>query len=203
MSGNKRLNLQITVGLLAAALLLAAAFRLRTPAYTYQGSLINPPALAPDFELDSNLGTPFRLSEQRGKFVLLYFGYTFCPDVCPTTLYDLSMLTQSLEEQAGDIQVAMVTVDPQRDTLDNLGSYVTTFDPTFLGLSGDPAKLEAVWQAYGVYRAENQVEGAAGYLVDHTARVYVIDPQGELRLTFPFGISWQAMAADLEHLMGE
>ena len=169
----------------------------------FKGTFLPTPIPAPDFALSNAAGDTVHLSDYEGEIVLLYFGYTFCPDVCPTTLYDLSMLTQSLEEQAGDIQVAMVTVDPQRDTLDKLGSYVTTFDPTFLGLSGDSAKLEAVWQAYGVYRAENQVEGAAGYLVDHTARIYVIDPQGELRLTFPFGISWQAMADDLKHLMGE
>lgn len=203
MPANKRLTLQIAAGLLTATLLLVAAIGLNPRLYTYQGSLIDPPALAPDFELDSTRGTPFRLSEQRGKFVLLYFGYTFCPDVCPTTLYDLSRLTQSFADQSGDIQVAMVTVDPQRDTLDKLGSYVTTFDPNFLGLSGETTALKAVWQAYGVYRAENQVQGASGYLVDHTARVYLIDPQGNLRLTFPFGISWEAMAADLENLMGE
>lgn len=203
MPANKRLTFQITASLLAAALLLVAAIRMSTPPYTYQGSIIDPPAPAPDFVLDSTRGDLFRLSEQRGKYVLLYFGYTFCPDVCPTTLYDLSRLTQSFAGRSADIQVVMVTVDPQRDTLDKLGPYVTTFDSQFLGLSGEAATLEAVWQAYGVYRAENQVEGASGYLVDHTARVYLIDPQGNLRLTFPFGVSWEAMAADLEHLMGE
>jgi protein SCO1/2 len=190
----------IILGSLLIALLLVTAACSLSSDYTFQGSQIDPPAPAPDFTLESTRGAPFHLSEQRGKVVLLYFGYTYCPDVCPTTLYDLSRLTKSIE-QDGDIVVAMVTVDPQRDQLEKLDAYVTTFDSQFQGLSGDLSTLESVWAAYGVYRAENQMEGSTNYLVDHTARVYVIDPQGNLRLTFPFGMSWEAMAADVAHLV--
>jgi protein SCO1/2 len=197
----KPISLILILGLLGVSILLAGCSF--SPAYSYQGSLIDPPAPAPDFQLDSTQGVPFRLSEQHGKIVLLYFGYTFCPDVCPTTLYDLHRVTQSFPDMAGDMQVVMVTVDPQRDQLDKLGAYVTTFDPQFLGLSGELEALESVWADYGVYRAENQVEGKANYLVDHTARVFVIDPRGHLRLTFPFGMSWEAMAADIAHLTRE
>jgi protein SCO1/2 len=95
----------------------------------------------------------------------------------------------------------MVTVDPDRDSLEKLGDYVSTFDPAFHGLSGDLQTLEIVWSSYGVYREKNFVNSSAAYLVDHTARVYVIDRQGNLRMTFPFGMQWEAMADDIKHLI--
>ena len=174
-----------------------------TSQYVYQGSLIEPPSPAPDFELTAADGKLFRLADQRGRIVLLYFGYTFCPDVCPTTLYDLTLVKKQLGNQAQNIDVAMITVDPKRDERTKLGDYVTTFDPAFYGLTGDRAALEAVWAAYGVYVGINETDGASGYLIDHTARIFVIDQGGNLRLTFPFGMSWEAMAADLEALLSE
>jgi protein SCO1 len=173
------------------------------PKYNYQGSIIDPPAPAPDFELTAADGKPFRLADHRGRIVLLYFGYTFCPDVCPTTLYDLTLVKEKLGEQSRDLVVAMISVDPERDPLPKLGEYVTTFDPVFYGLSGATETLASVWADYGVYVGVNEVEGASGYLIDHTARVYVVDRGGNLRLTFPFGMDWEAMAADLEYLLKE
>ena len=148
-------------------------------------------------------GTSIRLSDQQGKLVLLYFGYTFCPDVCPTTLYDLSQAKARLGEDGSKIQVVMVTVDPERDTPELLHDYVTTFDSSFIGLSGDIEELETIWSDYGVYRDKKSNDGATSYLVDHTARVYVVDTNGGLRLTFPFGIASEAMADDLAHLLDE
>ncbi|MCJ7702691.1 MAG: SCO family protein [Anaerolineales bacterium] len=200
---SKNLYLQLGFGLLlGAALVLAGTLFFKQP-YAYQGSLIDPPALAADFELDAPDGTIFRLGDHHGQVVLLYFGYTFCPDVCPTTLYDLTRVNQALGDLSKDTVVAMVTVDPQRDTREVLGKYVTTFSPGFYGLTADFETLKSVWSVYGVYREEKPVEGSAGYLVDHTARVYVIDRQGNLRMTFPFGMSWEAMASDLEQLLKE
>lgn len=171
--------------------------------YVFQGSLIDPPAPAPDFELAAHTETDFRLSDYHGRIVLLYFGYTFCPDVCPTTLYDIRRAKEKLGDRGDEIVVAMITVDPERDMPEALGDYVTTFDPDFYGLSGDPETLKSVWDSYGVYVARNQVEGSAYYLVDHTARIYVIDRAGNLRLTFPFGMAWEAMAEDLRALTEE
>jgi protein SCO1/2 len=171
--------------------------------YSFQGSLIDPPVQAVDFVLESSDGGNFRLSDFRGKTVLLYFGYTYCPDVCPTTLFDLARAKKTLGDVGNDLVVAMITVDPKRDDLDVLGEYVRTFDPSFFGLSAESETLEAVWTDYGVYRAETQALGGAEYLVDHTARVYVIDSRGRLRLTFPFGMSRESMADDLRHLINE
>jgi len=154
-----------------------------------------------DFSLAQADGTIFRLSEQRDKLVLIYFGYTYCPDVCPTTLYDLARMKERLGKNASNIQVLMVTVDPERDGPDHLEKYVTTFDPSFIGLTGDLTELEAIWSDYGVYRKKNETSGASGYLVDHASRVYVIDRGGDLRLTFPFGMAFEAMVDDLAHLL--
>jgi len=173
------------------------------PQYVYQGSVIDFPSPAPDFELTAADGKVFRLSNHRGRIVLLYFGYTFCPDVCPTTLYDLTQVKEKLGDQATDLDVVMITVDPERDELAKLGEYITTFNPAFYGLSGTRPALEAVWADYGVYVGVNEVEGASGYLIDHTARLFVIDRAGNLRLTFPFGMAWEAMAADLTVLLSE
>jgi protein SCO1/2 len=199
---NKTLFLPIIVGLVVGFILVFLSVLFFKP-YNYQGSMIDPPLPAPGFTLQNADGSQFRLGDYRGKVVLLYFGYTFCPDVCPTTLYDLTRVKEALGEDSTDIVVAMITVDPERDTPEMLFNYVTTFDPAFIGLSDDIENLESMWSAYGVYRMLNDVESSAGYLVDHTARIYVIDRLGNLRMTFPFGMNWEGMADDLDHLLAE
>ncbi|MBT3391109.1 MAG: SCO family protein [Chloroflexi bacterium] len=198
-----KLIVELGIGLLVGIVLVAiGAFVFKQP-YTYQGSLIDPPAPTSDFTLKANGGTTFQLSEQHGKIVLLFFGYTRCPDVCPTTLYDFKQIKASLGEQADEIRFVFITVDPERDTIDLLGQFVTAFDSDFIALSGELDELQPVYAAYGVYRQKNDVGSAAGYLMDHTARVYVIDPNGNLRLTFPFGMAPEAMTEDIIHLLKE
>ena len=182
---------------------LIAGFYLFTQPYAYQSSLIDPPLSAPDFSLNQADGTIFHISDYKGKLVLLYFGYTYCPDVCPTTLYDLAKAKERLGEDASNIQVVMVTVDPERDSPDHLEKYAKTFDPSFIGLSGEIKELESIWSDYGVYRKKNINPSATGYLVDHAARVYIIDKNGDLRLTFPFGMDYQVLVDDLAHLLDE
>jgi len=165
--------------------------------------MIDPPAPAADFTLQAADGSTFRLSEQRGNVVLLFFGYTHCPDVCPTTLYDYKQVIQSLGEDADRVRFAFVTVDPERDTLDLLGAYVTAFDPHIVALSGSQEALDEVYDIFGVFYEKQDVGSAAGYLVDHTARVYVVDADSNLTLTFPFGMEADAMADDISHLLGE
>ncbi len=198
----KKLLLQTLIGLtLGLAIVVGVSYF--TQPYTYQGSLIDPPAPASDFTLSANAGTTFQLSEQHGKTVLVFFGYTHCPDVCPTTLYDFKQIKALLGNQADAIRFVFITVDPERDIIEMLGEFVTAFDSEFIALSGTLDELQPVYAAYGVYRQKNDVGSAAGYLMDHTARVYVIDPNGNLRLTFPFGMAPEAMAQDLAHLMKE
>jgi protein SCO1/2 len=142
------------------------------------------------------------LSALRGKVVLLYFGYTSCPDVCPTTLADLRQVRSMLGDKGQDVQVVFITVDPDRDTPDRLQSYVSAFDPSFLGLGGSLSDLEPVYRSYGVYREiDKNGDSAGGYSVTHTARVYLIDPQGNLRLTYSFGTLPEDIAHDIRVLL--
>ena len=154
----------------------------------FRGTLYDPALPAPEIELTLGDGSTFKLSEKRGDVVLLFFGYTSCPDVCPTTLAELRKIKSELGDDADRVQVVYVTVDPDRDTPEKVQQYVSLFNPSFIGLSGSLEELEPVWQDYGVYR---QIEGIAdsenGYLVTHSARVYLIDKEGNLRLSYSFG----------------
>jgi protein SCO1/2 len=131
-------------------------------------------------ELPDTSGRLRRLEDFRGKAVVLFFGFTHCPDVCPTTLADLATVVKSLGPDADRVQVLFVTVDPERDTPEDLAKYVGAFDPRFLGLRGDLGATQRVAKDFKIY-FEKRKQGA-GYTVDHSAQSYVIDPQGRLRL---------------------
>lgn len=193
--------------LFAIALLLGLvvvfATRVLVQSYTFKGSLIDPPLPAEDFTLKDQHGRPFHLADHRGEVVLIFFGYTNCPDVCPVTLADFSQIKERLGEEAERVNFVFVTVDPERDTPERIAEHLANFDPDFIGLTGEPEVLRVVWDAYGVYAEKAQAASASGYLVDHTARVYVIDVNGNLRLTYAFGTGNQAMAQDVDHLLDE
>ena len=152
-----------------------------------RGGVFEPPQPAPPVVLTDQRGQVFDLSAQGGKVVLLYFGYTYCPDVCPTSLADMTTARRELGADAARVQVAFVTVDPQRDTPEVLTRYLGAFDKTYLGLSGTPVELKRVMDAYQVKAVRRDSQGSASYTVDHTAFIYVIDPEGRLRELLPFG----------------
>lgn len=146
---------------------------------------------------------PVSLIDFRGKVVLLYFGYTFCPDVCPATMVELSDAMEILGKQSEDVQVIMITLDPERDTAEVLNSYVTHFDESFIGLTGTPDELIAVTAPMGIFYEKHEGSAASGYLIDHTATVAALDKEGKLRLVYPFGVTGAEMAADLKYLVRE
>ena len=131
-------------------------------------------------ELTDHTGRLRRLEDFRGKAVVLFFGFTHCPDVCPTTLAELSQAMKQLGPDAERVQVLFVTVDPERDTREALAKYVTAFDPRFLGLYGDAAATQRVAKEFKIYY-EKRTTGES-YSVDHSGQSYVLDPQGRLRL---------------------
>ena len=167
----------------------------------FKGTIMPATIPAPDFTLTNGDGEQVQLSDFQGKIVLLYFGYTFCPDVCPSTLADLKVVQDRLDEAGEQIQVIMVTVDPDRDTPEQLAEYVAHFHPTFIGLSGTKEDIDAAGEGYGVYYEKHEGTAATGYLVDHTARVFVIEPDGTYRLSFPFATLTDDMIADLRLLL--
>jgi protein SCO1/2 len=131
-------------------------------------------------ELTDHTGRARTLADFRGKVVLLFFGFTHCPDVCPTTLADAAQAIKTLGADAERVQVLFVTVDPERDTKEVLASYVQAFDPRFLGLYGDAAATQRAAKEFRVYYEKRKT--GEGYSVDHSAQTYVIDPRGRLRL---------------------
>ena len=188
--------LLVTVAIVA---MVGAGAGLSARPYTFHGSLIDPPVPAVDFTLTDQTGQPFRLSEQAGNVVLLFFGYTSCPDVCPATLTQFKRIRTEMGKEAGRVRFVLVTVDPQRDTAERLRQYLTGFDSSFVGLTGTWLDLDQVYRSYGVYQAI-PVPGPA-YTVDHTDRVYAIDPKGNLRLTYTSDTTADDLAQDVRQLL--
>jgi len=165
------------------------------------GTLVDPPLPLEDFTLVSGSG-PLSLSDLEGKWVVLFFGYTSCPDVCPFTLVHLSGAMDELEaDLASQVQVVLVTVDPERDSPARVSEYASSFNPGFIGLSGSPEDLEGVRGQLGIVVERGGPMGDGGYLVDHTASLRVLDPEGRLRLIWPFDVFGAQMASDLRELM--
>jgi len=198
-----RLWIFVTGLMIGLTAVLVAGWYIFGKEYRYQGVLIDPPAPAADFKLTDQHGQAFRLSEQRGKVVVMFFGYTYCPDVCPITLTEYKKIKAQLGVQADQVEFVYITVDPERDTVAQMGAYLSNFDPAFVGLTADRTTLEPVWAAYGVYQAKQDTGSAAGYLVDHSALIYVIDAAGGWRINYPFGMEPEKISQDLRHLIAE
>ena len=153
-----------------------------------------------DFALTDHAGKMRTLADFRGKVVVMFFGYTHCPDVCPTTLAELKVAKEQLGESGGRVQVLFVTVDPERDTRDLLAKYVPAFDPSFLGLYGDAAATARVAKEFKVFYQKAPGKTPDSYTMDHTAGSYVFDPQGRLRLFVRQG-NVPNLVADLKTLL--
>jgi protein SCO1 len=153
-----------------------------------------------DFALTDHTGKVRRLADFRGKAVVMFFGYTRCPDVCPTTLAELKAVKDQLGEDGKRLQVLFVTVDPERDTQGLLANYVPAFDPSFLGLYGDSVATARVAKDFRVFYQKSPGKTPDSYTVDHTAGSYVFDPQGRLRLFVRHGNAAN-LAADVRILL--
>lgn len=196
----------LLVGLIAFLLVgaVAAGVFLFAKPDTFRGTTYAEPyPVAPDIQLTRVSNNDFHLSELRGKVVALFFGYTSCPDICPTTMAELNQALGELGDQADQVQVLFVTVDPQRDTPERMQEYVDHFNSDFIGLSGSEAELAKVWNSYGVFREVVEGTSAAGYLVNHTARVTLIDQQGNLRVSFPVDTPVEDVVHDMNLLLNE
>lgn len=174
----------------------------RVRPYQFHGRVLQSPEPAPDFELTGPGGQRVRLSDFRGKIVLLFFGYTFCPDVCPTTMRDLGQAMRLLPpDKAKQVQVIMISVDPERDTPERINEYVRNFHPSFIGLTGTPDEIARVATLYGIFYQKEEGSAATGYLVTHTATVTLINKEGYIKLVFPFGTAPEEFAADISYIL--
>ena len=156
---------------------------------------------APSVTLQGSNGELVSLADFDDQVVVVYFGYTYCPDVCPITMAKLARARAMLGEDAEKVQVVMVSVDPERDSPEVLREYAARFHPTFLGLTGDPADIDRIATVYGVYYEAVDTTSSAGYLVDHTSTVMVIDRTGELKLLVSFDATDEEIAEDLSYLV--
>jgi protein SCO1/2 len=156
---------------------------------------------AKGFSLQDPTGATRTLADFRGKVVTVFFGYTQCPDVCPTTLATMAETMRVLGDDASHVQVLFITVDPDRDTPELLAQYVPAFNPSFLGLRGDAAATATVASEFKVVYAKRGDASGPNYTVDHSAGTYVFDPRGRLRLYVRHGQSAEAIAADIRTLL--
>jgi protein SCO1/2 len=170
----------------------------------FNAVVVSPTEPMSDFSLTAYPEQTVRLQEFRGKVVMVYFGYTYCPDVCPATMAELARAMDELKSaEREEVQVIMVTVDPARDTPQVLAEYLAHFDPSFVGLSGSEAEIANAAAPFGIYYQKGAGSEASGYLVDHTATVATLDREGYLRLIFHFGAPGEDIAADVRRLLKE
>lgn len=164
------------------------------------GSAIEPPVAVDNFTLRSGSGE-VTLSQFRGKYIILYFGYTSCPDVCPTTLSGLREALSRLGDKAEQFQVIFVSVDPGRDSPEYASTYASRFNPSFLGLTGSQEEIDIVTKQFGIFYQLNPPDESGFYTVDHTASALVLDRNGNLTLTWPYGLQPDQLEEDMRTLL--
>jgi len=187
-----------------AAPLLLAAFALAgcgRDAPQFKASDVTGTTYGRDFRLTGHDGKPRTLADFRGKVVVLFFGYTQCPDVCPTTLAELADVMKQLGPDADRVQVLFVTVDPDRDSADLLSKYVPAFNPTFLGLRGDADATALTAKEFRVFYQKQPGRTPDTYTMDHSAGTFVFDPQGRLRVYVSYGQGPDIFAHDIRALL--
>lgn len=172
---------------------------------SFNGQVVEPAAAAPELAGTNWDGAPFKLSELQGKVRIVFFGYTYCPDICPFTLAKMKQIYAALGDRADDVAMVFVSVDPHRDSLEKLASYVPSFDRRFFGLRLEFDELDQVSEAFDLTVQYGQPKDGPGtdsfYYVDHTGTFFLIDREGRLRVTFPPNATAEQMLPDIELLL--
>ncbi len=192
---------RLGAALLAAAALALAACDKDPGKPSFNGIDVTGGDMGGAFRLADADGRERSLADFRGKVVVVSFGYTHCPDVCPTTLADLAKAVRALGEDASQVQVLFVTVDPKRDTPALMKQYAPAFHPSFIGLRGDAAATDRALKSFHVYASSREGKAGSEYTVDHSAQVFAFDREGRVRLVFPPGLAPSLVAADLKLLL--
>ncbi len=186
--------------LVLLACFLVACGHSQAPAKLY-GADIAGADFVGDFDLLDHHGAKRQLSDYQGKVVVLFFGYTHCPDVCPTAMADMARMMKLLGSDANQVQVLFVTLDPERDSQQVLAKYVPSFDERFVGLYGNAQQTAEVAKRYKVFFEKKDVAGKSGYTIDHSAGAFVFDKAGKVRIYFRNGQKPNEMASDLKQLL--
>jgi protein SCO1/2 len=191
----------VSILALAAAAALSGCDKLTAKPPSFQNTDVTGLPYGSGFSLTDHTGKARTLADFKGKVVVMFFGYTQCPDVCPTTMAEMATVMKELGPQADQVQVLFVTVDPERDKQALLAQYVPAFDPRFLGLYGDAAQTAAVAKEFKVFYARVPGKAPGSYSMDHTAGSYVFDKQGKIRLFLRHGQGPGPIVHDLKQLL--
>ncbi|WP_431260671.1 SCO family protein [Roseateles chitinivorans] len=192
------------LGALGAATLLAGCDKLgfsSAPKASFQGVDLTGAAYARSFSLPDQDGRTRTLEDFKGKVVVVFFGFTQCPDVCPTTLAELAQVKQALGPDGDKVQGVFITVDPERDKPELLKAYLGNFDPGFVALRGTPEQLKATAKEFKIYYAKVPGKTPDSYTMDHTAASFLFDPQGQVRVFSRYGAGAQALMGDIKTLI--
>jgi len=186
---------------LCCVLALTACEKPQSPKVPFANTDITGLDYAKGFTLTDHNGKPRTLADFKGKVVVVFFGYTQCPDVCPTTLSELAGIKKALGSQAERLQVIFITLDPQRDTPELMAGFVPAFDSSFLGLWGEQAVIDKVAKDFKVFAQKVPSNDSKSYTIDHTAGSYVFDDQGHIRLFVRHGQGVDGLQKDLQRLL--
>jgi protein SCO1 len=189
------------LALCALALSLVACDKVPQKPVTFNSVDITGAEYARDFKLTDHTGKPRTLADFKGKVVFLFFGFTQCPDVCPTTMSEMAGVLQGLGKDADKVQVLFVTIDPERDTQELLSQYVPAFHPSFIGLYGDARETAIVAKEFKVFYAKSAGTTPESYSMDHTAASYVFDQNGKIRLFVRHGKGAAPIVQDIKLLL--
>jgi len=181
--------------------LLASACSPAKTAVEFKANDITGAEFAQSLTLTDHTGKVRHLTDFKGKVIALFFGYTHCPDVCPTTMYDLKQTMKLLGKKSDEVQVLFVTVDPERDTQEVLAKFVPSFDARFIGLRGSAQETKDTLGNFKVFYAKVAGSSKSDYTVDHSAGIYVFDKAGKVRLYMSYGEKSADMASDIKQLL--
>lgn len=189
--------------IIVATLILVVWFVSQWPSKSNRPVTLSEAPQGGDFTLDAASG-PFDLKAQRGKVVLIYFGYTFCPDICPTNLMLMAQAFNALDkDELARVQGVFISVDPERDTLDRLAAYTKYFHPSIIGVTGKPEHIAQIAKQYGAVYRKVEDESQGGYLIDHSANTYVIAPDGSLNTILPHATPPEEILKVIRNLLGQ
>jgi protein SCO1/2 len=165
------------------------------------GTVLEPPAEVADFSMPSSLGRPLGLADLKGKPTLIFFGFTHCPDVCPTTMAEFKRAKDELGPDGERVNFVLVSVDPERDTPEALATYVQAFDPAFIGLQGEEPTLRTIGRTFGLYWEKQPPAADGSYEVEHSSAAYLLDQEGRLSILYSYGTPHTTFAADLRKML--
>jgi protein SCO1/2 len=196
------ISFAILLGLFALGALAGLYFTsgaTRYPGPQIYGTVLNPPRALADFSLTDHRGNIFDRNSLQGDWTLMFFGYTHCPDICPTTLQTLAQARRIAGADHAP-RIVFVSVDPERDSAEKLATYIAYFDPSLIGVSGERARLDTFTRDLGILHMKGEPKADGGYLVDHSASIFLFNPKGELRALFSAPHDAARLADDLKTL---